>query len=95
MGPRFLHDLSLSYFLPDAWACGDILLADRAFCSHAQLALRQRGGVDSVTRLHQARRREFRRGRDERALRERSSRCFRWAGWRGSAGAGTGGCRIW
>jgi hypothetical protein len=42
---------------------GDILLADRYFCSYWELALvRQRGG-DVVTRLHQLRKADFRRGR--------------------------------
>jgi DDE family transposase len=42
---------------------GDILLADRYFCSYWELALvRQRDG-DVVTRLHQLRKADFRRGR--------------------------------
>lgn len=42
---------------------GDILLADRYFCSFWELALvRERGG-DVVTRLHQLRKADFRRGR--------------------------------
>lgn len=42
---------------------GDILLADRYFCSYWELALvRQRDG-DVVTRLHQLRKCDFRRGR--------------------------------
>ena len=55
MGQWFLHDLSLFYFLRDAFVSGDILLADRAFCSYAELALLRRRGVDSVLRLHQRR----------------------------------------
>ena len=62
-GPWFLHDLSLFYFVRNAFACGDILLADRAFCSYAELALMRQRGVDSVMRLHQRRRTDFRRGR--------------------------------
>ena len=42
---------------------GDILLADRAYCSFAALASLQARGVDSVVRLHQARRIDFRRGK--------------------------------
>jgi IS4 transposase len=63
MGKWFLHDLSLFYFVRDAFAFGDILLADRGFCSYAELALLKQRGVDSVLRLHQRRRPDFRRGR--------------------------------
>ena len=62
-GPWFLNDLSLFYFLRDALVWGDILLADRAFCSYAELALLHQRGIDSVMRLNQARRTDFRRGR--------------------------------
>lgn len=41
---------------------GDVLLADRGFCSYAALASLQRRGVDSVMRLHQMRRADFRSG---------------------------------
>jgi hypothetical protein len=63
MGPWFLHDLSLFYFVRDTFVRGDILLADRAFCSYAELAILKRRGVDSVMRLHQCRKTDFRRGR--------------------------------
>jgi hypothetical protein len=62
-GQWFLHDLSLFYFVRDAFVFGDILLADRAFCSYAELALLQRRGADAVVRLHQRRKTDFRRGR--------------------------------
>jgi hypothetical protein len=42
---------------------GDILLADRYFCSYFMMALLLERGVDLVTRLHQARTADFRRGR--------------------------------
>jgi hypothetical protein len=49
--------------LHDRLDAGDILLADRYFCSFWELALvRERGG-DVVTRLHQLRKADFRRGR--------------------------------
>jgi len=49
--------------LHDRLEAGDILLADRYFCSFWELALvRERGG-DVVTRLHQLRKADFRRGR--------------------------------
>ena len=43
---------------------GDIVLADRGFCSYAAMAaLQQQRGVDSVMRLHQMRPADFRTGR--------------------------------
>ena len=41
---------------------GDILLADRYFCSYFMICLLQESGVDFVVRLHQRRRADFRRG---------------------------------
>ena len=46
-----------------AFVWGDMLLSDRAFCSYAELVLLQKRGVDSVVRLHQRRKTDFRRGR--------------------------------
>jgi hypothetical protein len=46
------------------WQQGDIVLADRGFSSYAALAgLPQQRGVDSVMRLHQMRKADFRTGR--------------------------------
>jgi hypothetical protein len=42
---------------------GDVLLAGRYYCSYFQIALLQEMGVDFVTRLHQCRTADFRRGR--------------------------------
>ena len=42
---------------------GDILLGDRYFCSYFMIALLQEIGVDFVTRVHQLRTVDFRRGR--------------------------------
>ncbi len=41
---------------------GDIVLADRYYCSYFMIALLLERGVDMVTRLHQARDTDFRRG---------------------------------
>lgn len=41
---------------------GSILLADRYICSYFEIALLLRRGVDSVTRMHQQRKVDFRRG---------------------------------
>lgn len=43
---------------------GDVVLADRYFCSYFMIALLRALGVDVVFRLHQLRRRTFQRGRD-------------------------------
>jgi hypothetical protein len=42
---------------------GDIILGDRGFCSYAAMARLAERGVDSVMRLHQARKGSFREGR--------------------------------
>lgn len=42
---------------------GDVMLGDRGFCSYAALAGLSQRGIDSVMRLHQARRVSFREGR--------------------------------
>jgi hypothetical protein len=63
LGPWWLHDLSLFYFVREALTWGDIFLADRGFCSYAELALLKLRGVDSVLRMHQCRKTNFRRGR--------------------------------
>lgn len=62
-GKWFLHDLSLFYFARGAFRAGEIMLADRGFCSYAELALMKLREVDCVLRLHQRRRSDFRRGR--------------------------------
>jgi len=63
LGAWMLHDLSLFAFLMRAFSPGDILLADRAYCAYAHLALLKMRGVDVVVRLHQRRLVDFRRGR--------------------------------
>lgn len=44
-------------------AAGDIVLADRYYCSYFMIALLKESGIDFVVRLHQARTANFRRGR--------------------------------
>jgi hypothetical protein len=44
-------------------AAGDILLADRYYCSYFMIAMLQELGVDFVVRMHQLRDYDFRRGR--------------------------------
>ena len=45
------------------FASGDILLADRYYCSYFMIAMLQELGIDVVTRMHQQRDYNFRRGR--------------------------------
>lgn len=49
--------------LLERFQSGDILLADRYYCSYFMIALLLERGVDFVVRLHQARTADFRRGR--------------------------------
>jgi hypothetical protein len=42
---------------------GDVLLADRGYCSFATMATLQQRGIDSVMRLHQMRKADFRTGK--------------------------------
>jgi putative transposase len=48
--------------LLDSLRRGDVLVADRHYCSYFQFALLQERGVDVAARLHQLRRCDFRRG---------------------------------
>jgi Transposase DDE domain len=60
-----LHDHD-SLLFRDLWSKlkkGDVLLADRAFCSYGTMAALQKRGIDSVMRLHQMRRADFRSGK--------------------------------
>lgn len=55
-----------SVLLRSLWDClcpGDILLADRGFCSFLQIANLLQRGVDSVMRLHQKRSADLRQGK--------------------------------
>jgi hypothetical protein len=56
-------ELALLRPLGDRFQPGDIVLADRFFCSYGVIAALQARGVDVVVRLHQCRRADFRRGR--------------------------------
>lgn len=49
--------------LLDRLKAGDVVLADRYYCSYFMIALLRELGVDVVMRLHQARSSDFRRGR--------------------------------
>lgn len=55
-------EVSLLRTLHDRLEPNDILLGDRIFCTYFDIALLQERRVDIVTRLHQQRRADFRRG---------------------------------
>jgi hypothetical protein len=57
------HDALLARQLWPHLQVGDIVLADRGFCSFGDLAQLQGAGIDAVMRLHQARKTDFRRGK--------------------------------
>jgi Transposase DDE domain len=57
------HEAVLARLLWKLLEIGDILLADRGFCSFLDLHALGQLGVDAVMRLHQARRADFRQGR--------------------------------
>jgi hypothetical protein len=56
-------ELALLRMVIDQFRPGDIVLADRFFCSYWVIAALQARGVDVVVRLHQCRTADFRRGR--------------------------------
>ncbi|MBA3777168.1 MAG: IS4 family transposase [Betaproteobacteria bacterium] len=53
--PLFSHEAREMLSLHPLLQKGDILVADRGFCSYAQIALLMQHGVDAVMRLHQRR----------------------------------------
>src|SRR4029077_7611542 len=66
MGPyqgKETSELALLRTILDEFRPGDIVLADRFFCSYWVIATLQARGVDVVVRLHQRRTADFRRGR--------------------------------
>ena len=62
-GSLHVHESLLFRGLWEKLRKGDVVLADRGFCSYGALAGLQQRGVDSVMRLHQKRRADFRTGR--------------------------------
>ena len=66
MGPytgKETGETALFRQLLDRLKAGDVVLADRYFCSYFMCAILRALGVDVVTRLHQRRTADFRRGR--------------------------------
>jgi len=62
-GNLHIHESLLFRELYKKLQPGDVVLADRGFCSYAALASLQERGVDSVMRLHQKRPADFRQGK--------------------------------
>jgi hypothetical protein len=62
-GSKHDHENHLARQLLDGLERGEVLLADRGFCSFGLFAVLLARGVDSVMRLHQARRSDLRQGR--------------------------------
>lgn len=62
-GTLHQHESVLFRSLWDNLDKGDVMLGDRGFCSYAALAQLSQRGIDSVMRLHQARKVTFREGR--------------------------------
>ena len=63
IGSGKMHDLAMFYYVRSCFVAGDIFLADRAFSAYSEMALFLGNKVDSVVRLHQRRKADFRRGR--------------------------------
>jgi Transposase DDE domain len=61
--PLRTHDMAQASVMHGELAAGDVLLADRGFCSYAHLALLLQAGMQAVFRLHQRQIVSFRIGR--------------------------------
>ena len=62
-GPLRTHDMAQAEQLHSELEAGDVVLADRGFCSYAHLALLLQAGLHAVFRLHQKQLVSFRMGR--------------------------------
>jgi hypothetical protein len=90
--PLRTHDMAQAQRVHDALRPGDVVVADRGFCSYAHLALLQNLGVFAVFRSHQKTIVNFRRGRAHdgpNALRKKGRRATgqphsRWLKWLGA-----------
>lgn len=63
VAPLRTHDMAQAAELHAELAAGDLLLADRGFCSYAHVALLMQAGLHAVFRLHQKQLVSFRIGR--------------------------------
>ena len=68
--------------LHDCLGAGDVVLADRYYCSYFEIALLQQRGIDVVMRLHQRRPVDFRKGRrlgkDDHVIVWKKPKCPEW-----------------
>ncbi|MGI9243325.1 MAG: IS4 family transposase [Verrucomicrobiales bacterium] len=60
---QFHHESKVWREMWGLFGSGDVALTDRGFCSYGAIAQLKARGVDSVMRLHQARKVDFRRGK--------------------------------
>jgi hypothetical protein len=84
--PMRTHDLADAWRMHPELAPGDVLLADRGFCSFAHLAMLQTSGLFGVFRLHQKTIVSFRKGRKHVPPRRRAAKGLprsRWIRWLG------------
>lgn len=92
LGPLRSHDLPRAQSVHDRLHKGDIVVADRGFCSFVHLALLMAMGVFAVFRLHQKTIVSFRRGRGylKKRSKKKSARSSkgkptsRWVKWLGT-----------
>lgn len=68
------HDANGAWRLRNEFSQGDVVIADRAFCSYELMATLLQNGVQSVMRLHQRRKVDWRRGKKI----DRNSRLVTW-----------------
>ena len=81
------HDANGAWRLRNEFSRGDIVIADRAFCSYELMATLLQNGVQSVMRLHQKRKTDWRRGK-------RIDRNSRLVTWRKPARPGKSGITL-
>ena len=89
--PLRTHDMSQAQHVHDALRAGDVVVADRGFCSFTHLAMLQTIGVFAVFRMHQKTIVNFRKGRAYTASRVkkngqgfRGKPTSRWVKWLGT-----------
>ena len=62
--PLRTHDMSRAHLVQEVMRAGDVVVADRGFCSFVHLVMLLQTGVCAVFRLHQRTIVSFRKGRD-------------------------------
>jgi hypothetical protein len=90
--PLRTHDMAQAQRVHDALRAGDVVIADRGFCSYVHLAMLKNLGVFAVFRMHQKTIASFRKGRacvkpsDKRAKKRgaKGTPRSRWVKWLGT-----------